>query len=353
MLTLRLAALLALVAVGLGGCGLRGGGGERPGAPTAAPTAGRPVAFAATGDFRLAYEPRIAAVDPAGRWLAVSGPEPFIEVFELATGSRRARLVGHRVPPVGALAFAGGRLVSGGGAPQRGTDEPTIRVWDLETGELLRSVPEAHTGDILALAVAPDGRRVLSAGTDSLKLWNLEDPIRAVGMWVDHTSLLCGMAAAADLSTVVTAGRDHRLLVRRARAMQAFEVLLGHAAPPCGLRLEARGQVLASWDLGPTTASLRTWDLARLAPSQRVDVRGRILDVAFGPRGPVAAVVGSIVRPGATPPPVTEAVTFVAVDRLEPVGSLPGVPKLLAATPDGRTVVSLGWDGSVRTFRAD
>jgi WD40 repeat protein len=345
---------LTVLAVALtAGCGLRGAAGGRPGGPAAPPSPGRPVAFAPAGDFRLPYEPHIAAVDPAGRWLAVSGPEPFIEVYELSSGARRARLVGHRVPPVGALAFVGPRLVSGGGAPQRGTEEPTIRVWDLETGALVRSVPEAHTGEILALAVTPDGRRVLSAGTDSLKLWSLDDPARALGMWVDHTSLLCGMAAADDLGTVVTAGRDHRLLVRRARAMHAFDVLLGHSAPPCGVRLDGPGQVLASWDLGPATASLRTWDLGRLAPSQRLDVRGRVLEVTFGRAGPVAAIVGSVVRPGTTPPPVTDAVTFVAVERLETVGVLPGVPKLLAATADGRTVVSLGWDGSVRAFRAE
>jgi len=39
----------------------------------------------------------------------------------------------------------------------------TIRVWDRETGLLVRSIP-AHSATVLALSVAPDGRRFASAG---------------------------------------------------------------------------------------------------------------------------------------------------------------------------------------------
>ncbi|MBT6153106.1 MAG: hypothetical protein HOK71_09535 [Planctomycetaceae bacterium] len=39
----------------------------------------------------------------------------------------------------------------------------TIRIWDRETGLLVRSIP-AHSATVLALSVAPDGRRFASAG---------------------------------------------------------------------------------------------------------------------------------------------------------------------------------------------
>ncbi len=42
-----------------------------------------------------------------------------------------------------------------------GSYEDTLRLWDLETGESLRTL-EGHTGGVTAVAVLADGRRALS-----------------------------------------------------------------------------------------------------------------------------------------------------------------------------------------------
>jgi WD40 repeat protein len=50
----------------------------------------------------------------------------------------------------------------------------TVKVWELESGRLLRSL-EGHTGGVNAVAVSPDGRFIVSGSDDrTVKVWELE-----------------------------------------------------------------------------------------------------------------------------------------------------------------------------------
>jgi WD40 repeat protein len=50
----------------------------------------------------------------------------------------------------------------------------TLRLWDLETGQTLRTL-EGHTSRVTVVAVMPDGRRAVSRSDDrTLRVWDLE-----------------------------------------------------------------------------------------------------------------------------------------------------------------------------------
>lgn len=345
---------LGLSALGLAACGaLQPVAEERVSGARA--EGERALSYAMVSTANLGYEPQVIAVSLKGDLVAASGREPFIDIFDAATGTRKARLVGHRLPPIGALVFSsdGRILVSGGGVQERGTREPSIRFWNVATGQMTEAIPEAQTAEIVSVVVSDDLKRLFTAGSDSLKLWSLPAATSAVGMWVDHTSLICGMAASRDMRFVATGGNDHRVLVRSTSNLSRFEVLYGHAAPPCGLQFGPENGSLISWDFGSTVSSLRVWDLVRFAPIRRVDVRGRILTVFFVGDRPVAAVAGTVVTAGrpAAGPGISDRVSFISVDSERLLGELPLSPKLVVATPDGRSVVTAAWDGSVQVFR--
>ena len=55
-----------------------------------------------------------------------------------------------------------------------GSEDPTLKVWDLEQGALLATL-KGHGDGVWAVAVTPDGRRAVSGSADrTLKVWDLE-----------------------------------------------------------------------------------------------------------------------------------------------------------------------------------
>ncbi len=55
-----------------------------------------------------------------------------------------------------------------------GSDDETLRVWDLESGRCLRTL-EGHSSGVRSVSVTPDGRRAVSGSDDeTLRVWDVE-----------------------------------------------------------------------------------------------------------------------------------------------------------------------------------
>jgi cytochrome c len=188
-----------------------------------------------------------------------------------------------------------------------------------------------HGGPVRALAAAPGGGALASAGFDqSVIFWDLASGrARAVVRW--HAGAVNALAALPG-GGFVSGGEDGRLAVwpPDPRDGQPLRVLDGHTGPVAGLA--ARGGVIASvaWD-----GTVRLWP-AEGAARVLAGHRGNVNAVVFRADGvPVSAGFDGTVR------------AWVADDLSEVVAEF-GLPQnALAALPDGAIAVG-GVDGAVR-----
>ncbi|HVR30787.1 MAG TPA: NACHT domain-containing protein [Thermoanaerobaculia bacterium] len=168
------------------------------------------------------------AVTADGR-RAVSGSEDkTLRVWDLETGGSRA-LLGHTDSVLAVSVTPDGRqAVSGSG-------DNTVRLWDLETGE--SRVLVGHTDSVCAVAVTPDGRRAVSGSGDAtMRVWELETGESRV-LESGAYCLLGDERRVAAESVAHQPGAEYRCPVRAV------------AVSPDGHRA-----VLADW-------RLRAWDL--------------------------------------------------------------------------------------------
>ena len=63
--------------------------------------------------------------------------------------------------------------VTGDGRLVTGSNDYTVRLWDLETGEQLRAFT-GHAGEVRSVAVTGDGRLVTGSDDRTARLWDLE-----------------------------------------------------------------------------------------------------------------------------------------------------------------------------------
>ncbi|MGE3808236.1 MAG: WD40 repeat domain-containing serine/threonine protein kinase [Gemmataceae bacterium] len=183
------------------------------------------------GLFSVAYS-------PDGKYLAGAGFDRVINVYDPGSGKRL-----HSIPMViekfvRVLSVAGDRAATGGNRSARVWDIPSgkeipsnlppalgptflpggkrvagwiyaegrIVLCDVPSGENMLSW-RAHAGTIEGLAVSPDGRFLVSAGSDGAVIWSSKDG-RELTRLVGHRGKVYSVAFAPDMSFVATGGAD-------------------------------------------------------------------------------------------------------------------------------------------------
>ena len=293
---------------------------------------------------------------------AVSGSEDnTLRVWNLETGESRV-LSGHR-DVVWAVAITpdGRRALSGSG-------DSTLRVWDLETGESWAL--EGHTRVVFAVSITPDGRRALSGSGDStLRAWDLE---------TGESRVLCGhgngvwaVAITPDGRSAVSGSGDSTLRVwdlETGEERAPEEITAGVTAVT--ITPDGRRAITRSRD-----NTLRVWELA--TGESRLLVRPTLeeLAVVITPDGRCRAVKGwnyekcmLSVLYGSIDEIWVDLITpdggrYIFLDsgfphmwKMQNGGTFRALPghtdrvKALSITPDGRCAVSGSADQSLRVW---
>ncbi|KAF8839807.1 WD40 repeat-like protein [Paxillus ammoniavirescens] len=92
------------------------------------------------------------------------------------------------------------------------SDDTTVRIWDVETGEQQGRSME-HEGGVYGLAVTRDGKRILSGGDDkSITVWDVETQ-EAIEEWGTHTSSIWCIAVSDSVDQLAASGDAYGKIV--------------------------------------------------------------------------------------------------------------------------------------------
>ena len=276
---------------------------------------------------------------------AVSGSnDSTLKVWDLESGACLRTLAGHSAV-VTAVALHGRRAVSA-------SWDGTLKVWDLDSGACLRTL-KGHSDRVTAAALYLDGRRMVSASWDeTLKVWDLESGA-CLRTLKGHSGDVNAVALHPDGARAVSASWDGRLKVWDLESGACLRTLAAPPPPPTPLgdleklqepvtavALHSDGwrAVSAGWD-----RTLKVWDLESAACLRTLKGHsGDVNAVALHPDGSRAV--------SASDDETLKVWDLESGACLRTLEGHSGDVNAVALHPDGARAVSASDDGTLKVW---
>jgi WD40 repeat protein/serine/threonine protein kinase len=179
--------------------------------------------------------------------------------------------------------LGGGTSVSGPGPSAKG-GQPTL------PADALTTIGEAewrHWGTVNSVAIAADGRRVASGGTDNaVRIWNRESGKETAICW-GHQSQVFAVAFSPDGQMLASGSADHTVRLWNAASGAELAVLDAHSADVLAVAFAPDGKTLAS---GGVERKVILWDLASRRQRAVLHHTGLVRSISFAADGKMLAV---------------------------------------------------------------
>ena len=181
-----------------------------------------------------------------------------------ATASRRLNVLGeHESALRSAFSSDDTRLATSG-------LDKTIKVWDVQRGKLLTSLP-GHTTEVYCIAFSPDGKTLASGGGDRMvKLWDMRslDAKPIASFTANNFFAVMTVAFSPDGKTLAIAGFDDQIRLWNVATQREVMVLKELGIGSASVLFSPDGQFLTA---GCRDGSVRFWRAPMLAEVDGVE----------------------------------------------------------------------------------
>ena len=225
-----------------------------------------------------------------------------------------------------------------------GSTDNTIRIWDLETGDLIGKPIKGHKDSVRAVAVTPDGKRIVSGANDNtIRVWDLETGDLIGKPIKKHKDWIRTIAVTPDGKHIISGSWDQTISVWDLNTGNPIGVpIKGHENGVHAVAMTPNGKRIIS---GSEDKTIRVWDLETGNQIGKA-IKGHkdgVLAIAVTPDGK-RIVSGSL----------DKTIRIWDLETGDPIGKpIKGHENFVNAvvvTPDGKRIVSGSKDGTIRVW---
>jgi GTPase SAR1 family protein len=279
------------------------------------------------------YEDKVrsVAVLPDGQRALSGSDDGTVRLWDLNTGVELRRFEGNSGGANSvALAIDGRRALFA-------YDFSIVQLWDLEDQIELRQL-RGHLGNVWSVAVLPDGQRALSGSSDNImRLWDLQTGAE-LRRFEGHTGPVRSVSALPDGQRALSGSDDHTVRIWDLETGAELRLLEGHTDIVMSVATLPNGWVLS----GSQDRTMRLWDPWNGEELLQFRHKNLVLSIAALPDGRRALTGG-----GDNAVSLWDLRTGAELRRFEGHTDL---VYSVAVTLDQRRAISGSWDNTLRVW---
>jgi WD40 repeat protein len=200
---------------------------------------------------------RSLAISPDGQLLASGSDDKTIKLWDLNRG-RELRTLKEHTRPVYSVAISPDGLILASGS-----DDKTIKLWQLATGKRFATLSlgnwfSGHSGCVYSVTFSPDGRTLASLSSGgTIKLWQLATG-REIHTMMGHSSWVHSITFSPDGEILAGGSDDNAIKLWQLSTGRRLRTLKGHGSWVHAVAFSPDGRILAS---GSDDQTIKLWDL--------------------------------------------------------------------------------------------